>query len=204
MRRYILVRFNKATLKPKFKVEEMPSLGRLDIAARSVLYGLWKSYGIRDDTEVYLYFGDTYDGVLMVFKGKEIRKLSPNEREIGIYISKSYTIFSHSNKEIINYNGVYVRKDNFENVVRYLRNKSSKVVLLDKSGGFILERTFGKVKDVVIILGDNVGINEEELSIINKVCRSKLYIVSLGEEEYLTTQAITIMHWYLDNQNIIM
>lgn len=195
--RNILVKLTNAKLKPNFKVREMSSLGRIDIAARSVLYGLWKSNNIRKDTDVYLYFGKRDKGTVMAFKGKEVRKLSPNEREIGIYISKAYTLY-HKNKHEITYNGVHVYECNFEEIVRYLRNKSSLILLLDKSGDFILSDKI-KFRDISIILGDNRGLEEDDLAIINKVCKGKMRIISLGNEEYLTTQCITIVHWYLDN-----
>jgi len=205
--RNILVKITNAKLKPYFKVEEMPSLGRIDIAARSVLYGLWKSNDIRKDTNVYIYFGKRDKGIVMVFKGKEIKKLSPNEREIGIYISKAYTIYhkskekSKESKDIV-YNGVHVYESDFENLVRYLRNKSSLIILLDRSGDFILNEKI-KFRDTTIILGDNKGLEEEDLAIIKRVCGKKMKIISLGEDEYLTTQCITIMHWYLDNVRIL-
>ncbi len=197
MKRYIVVRLSKAILKEGFKPEEMPSLGRIDLSCRAVLYGLWLSNKIRKDTKVLLSFYNKGDEILITFKGNEIKKISPNEREIGIRISKAYSLFKKKNNKI-NYLGVEVEKRSFEDCLKYLRNNCSIIYLLDKSGEFVFDIDLRSKKNIGLILGDNEGFKENDLTKINRIINKKLKIVSLGEEEYLTTQCITIMHWLID------
>ena len=61
--------------------------GRLDVLVRSITASLWKSHGIRRDTDVWLSLrGKPKPDITIHFSGKNIKYLNPDERSTAALI----------------------------------------------------------------------------------------------------------------------
>ncbi len=110
MKRFAIVGHRAAT-SGTFSLNDLPgSAGRMDILCRCVNSSLFLSHDLRRDVECYLVLcGDPDPPKTVLFRGSEVRYLSPDERSSAALIKKALSIpcgdeFRESTP------GVYVRR----------------------------------------------------------------------------------------------
>jgi len=159
--------------------------GRLDVLVRCVTTALWKSHGIRHDTDVWLILnGPPNNPITVHFSGKNIRYLNPDERSTAALIRNGLIKYKHKIKSIETSPGITMERIGLDGVLKRLPNP----ILLSENGSDTI------TKANTFILGDDKDPNEEEMEILKKLPK-----ISLGKESLLSSACITLIHHRLDN-----
>jgi len=186
MRTFILLS-NKGQTDAEWPLNGLPNAGRMDLVCRSITAAFWISDGLRQDVTLYVVLnGEPNPPVTLKFVGKEVRYLTPDERNIGSRIRKA--LKEEQTKEWRNDTmGLYSSKRSFEEVLNELKEP---VYYLNKDG----KQFDAKKHKGTFVLGDNKGYSEQDLALL----KAKGTAISLGETEYLTSQCITMMNYFFD------
>ena len=158
--------------------------GRLDVLVRCVTAALWKSHGIRRDTDVWLLLtGPPNPPITVHLSGEKIRYLNPDERSTAALIRNGLIKFKRENGPMETSPGITMERIGLSGVLKKLPNP----VLLSENGKDEIEeaKTF--------ILGDDKDPTEEEME---NLCG--LPKISLGKESLLSSACITLIHHLLD------
>ena len=196
MREFIF-KANKTITSPNINLKDLPgSCGRLDLVCRCVSDSLFLSHDIRRDTVFYsVLCGPPNPPVCIKFVGSELRKVSPDERNIAIFIKKALKKFLETEDKdswIESTPGIYVRKIGFKDLIIEKMEEGKNLYYLHKNGESI-EKV--KIKDnPVFILGDHIGLSEED----EKFLEGKAIKVSLSPLELHANHCIVIIHNILD------
>lgn len=148
-----------ATTSGKFSLSDMPGgAGRMDILCRCVNASLFLSHGMRRDVEVYLVLlGPPDPPKTVLFPGKTVRYLSPDERSSGSLIQKALAQpVSEEFRETTP--GVFVRRGGLPELLA-----EYPFVLLDESGTDI--RTVSLLPDNYL-LSDHLSLNAQEVAAV--------------------------------------
>ena len=146
---------------------------------------LWKSHGIRHDTDIWLILNGPPDPPVTVhFSGEKIRYLNPDERSTAALIRNGLIKFKNKTKVMETSPGITMERIDLRGVLKKLPNP----VLLSENGedGINDANTF--------VLGDDKDPTVEEMEILKKFPK-----ISLGKESLLTSACITLIHHRLDN-----
>lgn len=158
--------------------------GRLDVLVRCVTASLWKSHGIRHDTDVWLILnGPTNPPVTVHFSGERIRYLNPDERSTAALIRNGLIKFKKEKGLLETSPGITMERIGLNEVLKILPSP----VLLSENGS----EKMGESK--TFILGDDKDPTSEEMKILNE-----LPSISLGKESLLSSACITLIHHLLD------
>lgn len=189
MRKFI-VYSQTASTEPK--ISNLKAAGRIDILLHSIISAMFASNTYRNDVELHL--------ILMG---------PPNSpRHITIKYDKNNTISKKNLKKLIEvalkkakpniikevHPGVLVDDKTIEILVEELKKKDE-VFMLDFTGDHIKNIENKKLKNGVFILGDHDGFEKKT----KKFLKKNVNRLSLGEQIYFTSQAITIINYELDN-----
>jgi len=141
-----------------FSLNDMPgSAGRMDVLARCVNASLFLSHDLRRDTDCFLVLlGPPAPPKTVLFRGSEVRYLSPDERSAGALLKKALDLpcgdeFRESTK------GVFVRKGGLARLLA-----EHWFAVLDESGTDI--RSAGSLPEAVL-LSDHQNLTEEEMAL---------------------------------------
>ena len=159
--------------------------GRLDVLVRCVTTALWKSHGIRRDTDIWLILnGPPNPPVTVHFSGEKIRYLNPDERSTAALIRNGLIKFKNETEPMETSPGITMKRIGLDKVLKKLPNP----VLLSENGEDVMNdaNTF--------VLGDDKNPTEEEMEILKKLPK-----ISLGKESLLSSACITLIHHHLDN-----
>ena len=180
MKRFIVIG-HKALTSGDFSLNDMPgSAGRMDVLCRCVNSSLFLSHDLRRDVECYLVLlGEPNPPKTILFSGKRVRYLNPDERSAGSLIKKALGTtcgdeFTESTK------GVYIRRGGLERLLLEFE-----VALLDEHGVDI--RTTDELPDAYL-LSDHMNFSDEEEDLIRDVQK-----VSVGPKILHADHTITIM-----------
>ncbi|WP_456418466.1 tRNA (pseudouridine(54)-N(1))-methyltransferase TrmY [Methanocaldococcus infernus] len=200
MTREFIFKANKTITSPEINLKDLPgSCGRLDLVCRCISDSLFLSHDIRRDTIFYsILCGPPNPPVCIKFVGSELKKVSPDERNIAIFIKKALKKFLDSkNKEewIESTPGIYVRKIGFKDLVMEKIREGKNIYYLHKEGKPIEEVSIEKP---VFILGDHIGLLEEDESFL----KDKAIKVSVSPLELHANHCIVIVHNVLDKRGI--
>ncbi len=160
--------------------------GRLDVLVRCVTTSLWKSHGIRKETDVWLILNGPPSAPITVhFSGEKIRYLNPDERSTAALIRNGLIKYKNQNNSLETSPGVTMERIGLEEVLMRLPNP----VLLSESG-----------KDKIgnsstFILGDDKDPTETEMEVLDKLPK-----INLGKESLLSSACITLIHHRLDER----
>ena len=201
MREFIL-KANKAITSGNVNLKDLPgSCGRLDLVCRCISSAFFLSHDIRRDTVFYsVHYGEPNPPVALKFVGSELKRLSPDERSIAIFIKKALSK-EHNSKWRESTPGIYHAKKDFREIVLEKIEKGRNVYFLHLRGkpieDVINSRTYNEIKDrgFVFILGDHIGLTEEDERFLNDLKIEKL---SLSPLELHANQCIDIVHNILD------
>ena len=158
--------------------------GRLDVLVRCVTASLWKSHGIRRDTDVWLILnGPPNPPVTVHLSGKNIQYLNPDERSTAALIRNGLIKFKKEKEPMETSPGITMERIGLKDVLK----KLPKPVLLSENG----KDEIGEAK--TFILGDDKNPTDEEMNILND-----LPSIKLGKDSLLSSACITLMHHLLD------
>lgn len=188
--RHFYVKSNAKT-SPSINLKDLPgSAGRLDIIARCINAAFWLSYGIRKNVVFHtILHGEPNPPIYIRFEGEKLKKVSPDERSIAIFIGKALKKFDES-KEIESTPGIFVSRKSFQELLE--ENKDKNFYLLDENGKDVGKL---KIKNPFFILGDNMDLLPEEKELL---ARYDAIPVSLGKISYLSSHCIAILNWLMD------
>lgn len=177
---------------PKINLKDLPgSAGRLDVLARCINAAFWLSYGIRKNVIFHtILHGEPEPPVYIRLEGERLRKVSPDERSIAIFLKKALERMVKG-KEIESTPGIFVSKKSFNKLLE--ENKDKDFYLLTEEGK--------KMESIEIsqkpffFLGDYKDLNEEEKKLLYEY---DAIPVSIGKRAYLSSHCIVIINWILD------
>ena len=159
--------------------------GRLDVLVRCVTAALWKSHGIRHDTDVWLILNGPPDPPITVhLNGENIRYLNPDERSTAALIRNGLIKFKKELGPMETSPGITMERIGLSEVLKNLPNP----VLLSENGKDELNGT------KTFVLGDDKDPTDEEMKILKD-----LPTMSLGKESLLSSACVTLIHHRLDN-----
>ena len=200
MREFIF-KANKAITNGDINLKDLPgSCGRLDLVCRCVSSAFFLSHDLRRDTIFYsIHYGAPNPPVVLKFVGSELKRVSPDERSIALFIKKALDktptpLWKESTS------GIYVAKKEFRDIILEKRNEGKEIYYLHKDGKDI-EEIFKKddgLEDVVFVLGDHIGIGEEDEKFLEEFAHK----VSLSPLELHANHCITLVHNALDKRLI--
>ena len=198
MNRGFLIVGNKAVTKP-FSLNDLAgSAGRMDILCRFIAQALFISHGIRKNVEVYLLLlGEPEPPKAIKIVGKEVKTMAPDERNIAGLIRKALKIECNKNWKRST-SGIYISKKNLKELLDELTNRY-KIIYLKETGKDI--RNFVKQidKDCLFILGDHLGLSEEQERIVKDYASE---VISVSPISLQADQCVVIVHYELDRSTI--
>ena len=182
---------SRARTSPDINLKDLPgSAGRLDIVARCINAAFWLSYGIRKNVIFHtILHGEPNAPVYIRLEGEKLRKVSPDERSIAIFIGKALKKFDEE-CEIESTPGIFVARKSFEELLE--ENKDKNFYLLDENGEDI-ENV--EIRNPFFILGDNLDVLPEEKEI---AIRHGAKVVSIGKKSYMSSHCIAVLNWWMD------
>lgn len=146
-----------ASTNPSFSLNDLSGAGgRMDLLSRAVAASLFLSHGIREESVCNLVLlGPPNPGRIIRFTGKELRNLSPDERNVASFIKKALAIpagrvFRDAGP------GVQVRA---LSLAEHL--SEHRYAVLDEHGTDIREVTTGELPDAYL-LSDHQNFSAEE------------------------------------------
>ncbi|MEC8339765.1 MAG: hypothetical protein VXZ40_04005 [Nanoarchaeota archaeon] len=177
-------------------IKDLKGAGRIDILLHSIISALFASNEMRQDVKLHL--------ILMG---------PPNApRHITLEYNKDNTISKKDMKKLIEmalrkckpgqikeiHPGVFVDDKKIEFLVDEMKNDSKNLFVLDAYGTLakeIVQEKKDLFENPVFILGDHEGFDKQTKKFLKKNTNR----LSLGPQMYLTSQAITILNYELDN-----
>lgn len=167
----------------------------MDLVARCVIYALWLSHRLREDTRIYCILEGPPNPPKAVVFSPEMKRVYPNERGVASWIKIAL-------KEVVNEEwtsvnpGIRVAKKSLNSVVEELRDEGFEIYVLHEKGDSIDSNDFGE--KVAFVLGDHIGLPEStERALLRKYGARA---ISLGRRSYLSSACITIVHYELDRR----
>lgn len=194
--RVFILKASKAYTSPEFSLNNLPGAGRMDLVCRCVSQAVWLSHKLRKDLIFYVVLeGPKNPPLTLKFDSNKLIRFYPDERNIGAHIRNALHQAKYLEKEKEKYlgNGIYISKKSFERLVREIILEKYQVIYLHKKGKPI-EKLKLKEKNCFIV-GDHLGLSKKNEIFLKKV---KAERISLGKIEYLASQAITIINFWLD------
>jgi len=195
MREFIMYS-RKGVTSSDFTLKDLPgSGGRMDLNARCVISALWLSRDLRRDSRmVFSLNGPSDPPLAMAFDGKELQRVTPDERNIGLWIKKVLERRDEVDgdwKEV--HDGIYLSEKSFQELIKDRQDRN--LYVLHESGEDI--RSTDIKEDPVFILGDHIGLPRKEEGFVERFGAEK---ISLGPESYFSTQSIVLVHNELDRR----
>jgi tRNA (pseudouridine54-N1)-methyltransferase len=195
MRTFIVVG-HKATTTPDFSLEDLPGTsGRLDILCRCINSAFVLSHGIRRDVQVFLVLLGGEAPKTLHLKGDQLKHLNPDERTTAALLKKALTIaaepdWSRSTP------GIYVRSGSLAELL--LDFQDAKLFYLREDGADA-HTCECLTEDAVFILGDHLGMTDEEEALIEEAGAER---ISVGPLSLHADHCIVLINWTLDTRMI--
>jgi tRNA (pseudouridine54-N1)-methyltransferase len=147
----------------------------MDILCRCVNSGLFLSHDIRRDVRVHLVLkGAPEEPKIIRFDGSSVRYLSPDERSAASLIKKALER-NAQNFWVESSPGVSIRKGDFGDILGEINKK---IIYLREDGQDIRGEKFdGAFDDLLFVLGDHMGLTDDEEKIIGEF---DVKIISVG------------------------
>jgi tRNA (pseudouridine54-N1)-methyltransferase len=171
---------HKALTTGDFSLNDLPgAAGRMDILCRCINSALFLSHGMRRDVNIHLVLlGDPDPGKIVRFNGEQLRYLSPDERSSGSLIKKALekdaTEFESQSTP-----GVWIRRGGLEKLLAEFAENNRRIYYLHETGED-MRNVSSFPDDAVFILGDHMGVTEEEEIAIKTISSGTLSIGPLS------------------------
>jgi len=192
MKNFIIIG-HKAVTSP-FSLNDLPgAAGRMDILCRCVNAALFLSHDLRRDVRVYLVLkGEPTPPRLICFNGSAVRYLSPDERSAASLIKKAL----EQNAQdfwMESTPGVRMKKGDFVDILHEVKGK---IIYLREDGVDIRKKkSITQFDEVLFILGDHMGLTEDDEKIIEGYQHGK---VSVGPLSLHADHCIVLLHNEMD------
>jgi tRNA (pseudouridine54-N1)-methyltransferase len=148
MRGFLIIG-NEAFTEP-FNLSDLPGAGRMDILCRCVSQALFLSHSIRKGVEVYLLLlGEPDPPKAIRIISDELRRMSPDERNIGGHLRKAVS-FKASKDWMEANSGVYVARKTLRDLLVEV-SESYEIYYLREDGRDIREEVT-KMKNPLFVL----------------------------------------------------
>jgi len=201
--REFIFKANKAITNGDINLKDLPgSCGRLDLVCRCVSSAFFLSHDLRRDTVFYsIHYGNPNPPVALKFVGSELKRVSPDERSIALFIKKALDktpapFWKESTS------GIYLAKKGFRDIILEKKNEGKEIYYLHKDGEDVEEifknKEHEEIGDAVFVLGDHIGIGEEDEKFLEKFAHK----ISLSPLELHANHCITLVHNALDKRLI--
>jgi tRNA (pseudouridine54-N1)-methyltransferase len=203
MLREFIFKANKTITNGDINLKDLPgSCGRLDLVCRCISSAFFLSHDLRRDTLFYsIHYGHPNPPVALKFVGSELKRVSPDERSIALFIKKALdksptTFWKEST------NGIYIAKKEFRDIILEKKNEGKCILYLHKNGSDIDkvfdEMSEDELKNMVFVLGDHIGIGKDDEEFLDEFAHK----VSLSPLELHANHCITLVHNALDKRLI--
>lgn len=190
--RGFLVIGNEAVTEP-FNLSDLPGAGRMDILCRCVSQALFLSHSIRKGVEVYLLLlGEPDPPRVIRIRSDELRRMSPDERNIAGHIRKALSV-KPSKHWIETNSGIHVAKKSLKDILIELSN-SYEIYYLREDGKDIREEV-KKMKNPLFVLGDHIGVKKLEEDVVLEFATG---ILSVSKLSLMAEQCVAIANYELD------
>jgi tRNA (pseudouridine54-N1)-methyltransferase len=168
-----------------FRIDDLPSAGRIDLVCRCLINCMFVSEKLRDDVVFHISLGGPPDPPkLLTVIPSELKSIYPDEKTIALKIRDAL---------IGSVEGMVVKKQSFESFVKE-RGRIKQLIYLHKKGEDIREV---ELKDSLFIVGDHKGIPKKTEKLLERLGAKK---ISLGPVTYLSSQCITLLQNELDRR----
>jgi len=192
MRRFLILG-HKSPVEPDFTLNDLPgAAGRLDVLCRAIGATLFLSHDIRRDVETNLLLQNS---VHVRISGELVRRLNPDERSTAALIKHALKALADASvdEEVQSTPGIFVARRSLSDVINeFLREHSVPIVLHEEGEP---AETFSFPDNPAFILSDHMEFAESD-----QVQLADFPRISLGAQALHTSQAITIMHYLLDQR----
>ena len=190
MRRFVIIG-HKAAIQPDFSLNDLPGgAGRMDVLCRAVGAAFFLSHDLRRDVEVTLILQNQVE---IRFIGDRIRHLNPDERSTAALIK--HALEKVGDEQVESTPGVYVGRNDLAGVLDRLYQLGAHPIVLHEDGTPIT--AFAFPDDPAFFLSDHMDFTPEDEQVLSDLPR-----LSLGRTALHTSQCITIVHHYLDQQRM--
>jgi tRNA (pseudouridine54-N1)-methyltransferase len=169
--------------------DNLMKAGRMDIAIHSIIAAFFLSHDIRADVVMHLVFYGMPDPP----KHIEIHgdRVSLNKKDVAKVLSKAlYKGKGKEKREV--FEGVFVEKRSFLNVIEDLMDEGNDIFILDKRGNDI--RKIDIPEDCAFVLGDQDGLPKKEMKRLKKTCE----LVTIGPKLYFASQTVAVVNNEID------
>ncbi|WP_459202543.1 tRNA (pseudouridine(54)-N(1))-methyltransferase TrmY [Methanococcus sp. CF] len=191
-----IIKANKAVTNGEINLKDLPgSSGRLDLLCRCVNSAFFLSHDIRRDTEFYsVNYGSPNPPVALKFVGSELKRVSPDERSIALFIQKALEkdateLWKESTS------GIYSSKREFRDIILEKKNEGKRIFYLHLNGKPLENFEFKDDEDVLFVLGDHIGIGDEDENFLEEIGAER---ISLSPLELHADHCIILVHNILD------
>ncbi|MDW7989898.1 MAG: tRNA (pseudouridine(54)-N(1))-methyltransferase TrmY [Archaeoglobaceae archaeon] len=190
--RGFLVIGNEAFTEP-FNLSDLTGAGRIDVLCRCVSQALFLSHSIRKGVEVYLLLlGEPDPPKVIRIKSDELRRMSPDERNIAGHIRKALS-FKLTKDWIETNSGIHISRKTLKDLLTELSN-SYEIYYLREDGRDIRERALN-IKNPLFVLGDHLGVKRADENLILEFTRD---VISVSKLSLMAEQCIAIVNYELD------
>ena len=188
MRRFVILG-HKTPITPDFQLNDLPGgAGRMDVVCRAIGASLFLSHGIRRDVETVLLL---QNAVRIRISGEHVKRLNPDERSTAALIRRA--LESLSDEEVRSTPGILISHATLTETLDLLAEDGAKVLVLHEDGEPAESFTFPE--HPAFVLSDHLDFTTEDEAALEGFPR-----VSLGPTALHTSQAITIVHYLLDQR----
>lgn len=193
MRTFIVVG-HKAVTTPDFSLEDLPGTsGRMDILCRSINSAFVLSHGIRRDVQVFLVLLGGEAPKTLRLMGDQLRHLNPDERTTAALLKKALAIVAGP-EWTRSTPGIFVRSGGLAELLFDFQD--AKLIYLREDGADANTCQCLK-EDAVFILGDHLGMTEEEEAMIEHAHAER---ISVGPVSLHADHCIVLVNWMLDTR----
>ncbi|MBA2858110.1 tRNA (pseudouridine54-N1)-methyltransferase [Methanococcus maripaludis] len=193
-----IIKANKAVTNGEINLKDLPgSSGRLDLLCRCVNSAFFLSHDMRRDTIFYsVNYGSPNPPVALKFVGSELKRVSPDERSIALFIKKALEKdASELWKESTS--GIYSSKREFRDIILEKKKEGKRIFYLHLNGKPLEDFEFKNQddEDFLFVLGDHIGIGDEDEEFLEEIGAEK---ISLSPLELHADHCIILVHNILD------
>ena len=180
-------------------IKDLKAAGRIDILLHSIISALFASNEMRKDVKLHLFLNGPPKGNRHIeIEWNEENTISKKDMKKLIEMCLRKCKEDETWREV--HPGVRVRALGIERVVDEIGERASGVFMLDFNGEHIkkiITHTPKTLNSPLFLLGDHEGFDKQT----RKYFKKNTIRLSLGNQMYLTSQAITIINYELDNLN---